>query len=87
MELNYYESNLGALYSANATPSLHDLHRLHGLPTPQEEQMLANHQPLIRFNQMEDVVNSVVEPPAFKKYSAENAQYKQMLLNRQTNKK
>ncbi|MFZ6008817.1 MAG: hypothetical protein ACOYXT_00600, partial [Bacteroidota bacterium] len=99
MVLDYYESDLTSLFTTAAT---HDLKRLHHLPFG-EEQALAVHQPLIRFNNFEPgTLNLEPGPsnfePTFGKptagelrtlraFSAENPIYKEMVKQLQSTDK
>jgi hypothetical protein len=77
MVLDYYESSMNNLYTASATPSIYNMNLIHGLP--QQHQQIASHQPLIRFNAIEDPSSSISNPNVFKEFSAENARYKKIL--------
>jgi hypothetical protein len=78
MVLDYYSSTIANLYGARTGPSIQNLNSIHGLPDTHQPSYAA-HQPLIRFNPIQDPspVNST--PGAMKEYSAENPRYKKML--------
>ncbi len=71
MVLNYYESDLSNLYQTSSTiPSFQDgFHLMSG-----NQQLIANHQPLIRFMSFDDAPES-----PFKRYGAQNRAYRTLM--------
>jgi hypothetical protein len=78
MVLDYYESDLDGVFSTAINGP--DPLRWHKLPELSgANNMLASHQPLIRFDPYSEVEPSGFKQSLFKKYSAENPAYRKML--------
>lgn len=85
MMLDYYESSVSNLYSANMSQPLNDPGLIHGFPSIQSRQLTASHQPLIRFRSIYDFEADPGATMRFKEYSAEKSRYKEMLSGNSQN--
>ncbi|HEY3402414.1 MAG TPA: hypothetical protein VGK59_03445 [Ohtaekwangia sp.] len=72
--LDYYESDINNLFSAQSGGNNHDPMRVHGL-TPTSQDLYAIHQPLIRFMPAVETV----ETTGLQEFSADNPVYQKML--------
>lgn len=75
MVLDYYESDLSNLYTAETT-SPHDLRRRHHIPFAAQDALVKNYQPLIRFASPFETAQEVT---SFQTYSAQNPLYKKII--------